>query len=718
MIPIGSNYPTILDDNQNLFEVHDSLRVVLANDYNPGDSFIIVSGDTSKFSPTGIITLTEQCSEPELRAISFYYNSTTSISFNELELLDGFIDVPKLKNITNVTQNVMSLHHNNLKDALIAIEHMAGKKGETSLRPLDPDATMEQRINYLRKIVLSPKAWFVADVTLGLAPLTVKFTDQSFRLGTDGTSIQITRIIDFGDDSEPTTIGDAGFVEYTYLNPGKYDVKLTVSNDFGTDEVILPELITARNPAPDYATIEFVQRSGQLVTPDLLSIRSPINSLIDLQVTSTGEDVLDPINNYTWYITDDLNHSNSYMARASFGVGGLYDLILRTDTEFGSYRITFVDGAFDIVENINLWLWTQDPDDSNIMSSIEFGLISETFKTKSVKTLTINRDDSFLDGVPNEDQQKREFLNNNGFASRGTDSSGQGGVGILYWASGREPSDSTADTEKIYISEYNGFFDTYVSESYISRPWNWIGLNSSQNLYFILGGTTSDPALFTSPTNQTKDTISLVDLTNSSSLLSDANYKNNANELKENEVTFEQDVNDPQYGLPEQGHMSVYRSAWSGETGYFLRNQGVGTFFRIQSFYKTDGNSADPFINIRKLPSMAGPARSEGKLVSLSQGIYFFSNSGTVTAYNTTSGVWGTGGPGVNSSAFRSLQDINIVGFEDSSNTLLATSDGDKTAYLSYDYSPNAFIKFNEIDTTFSGVTARPTGTQWQITIF
>src|SRR4051812_32076531 len=107
MIPIGTNYPTSIDTNQNLFQVADGLRVVLIEDYTPGDTSITVLGDESlmrQFNSTGIITLTEQCSEPELRAISFYYSSRTLTTFNGLELLDGFTDVAKPKNITNVTQ--------------------------------------------------------------------------------------------------------------------------------------------------------------------------------------------------------------------------------------------------------------------------------------------------------------------------------------------------------------------------------------------------------------------------------------------------------------------------------------------------------------------------------------------------------------------------------------------------------------------------------------
>lgn len=754
MIPIGSNYPDKIDTNQNLFQVHDALRVRLVEDYNPGDTSIVVLGDESimrQFNSTGIITLTEQCSEPELRAISFYYGSHTLTSFDELELLDGFTDVIKSKNITNVTQNVMSLHHNNLKDALIAIEHTSGKKGESPVRPLE--GTMEQRITYLRNLVLTPRAWFTVNNTLGLAPFTVTFKDQSFRLGTDGSSHEITHVWDFGDNTGPSIITieedtevssdtidvlvkdtDGGTIVKTYTTPGIYDVTLTVTNDFGSDSVTFPELITSRFPAPDFATIEFIQRAGQIVTAGTPTagpytnppkIRATINTLIDVYIpdsinantgdTNAGEVVdgsgnpIDPVLNYTWHFSDDLAHSNSSVARASFGVGGNYDLILRTDTKFGAYRITNYDDAFDIVENINLWLWTYGSG-NNVYSS-EFGLISETFKTKGTSPLTFDQDDSFLTGSANEIQQKREFKRNNGFAARGSTPSGNGGVGLLYWASGRSDSESASD-ESIIISEYSGFFDTYTSRASIARPWNWVGLASDQNLYFILGGVTGSVSPNDSPTNQIKDTFNLTDLTNSQTTLADSNYKNGANELKVNEVTFDED------GNPEQGHMSVYRAAWMGDTGYFMRNEGVGTFFRIKSFYKTSGNSTEPVLDIRKLPSMSGSARVEGQLVTLSQGIYFFSNTGSVAAYSPSSGVWGTGGPGVNSSAFRLLQDTTIHGFDDSSQTLLATSDNDKVAYLSFDYSTNAFIKFSEVDTTFSGVTARATGTQWQMAIY
>jgi len=756
-IPVASTYPEAIDTNQNLYQVHDALRVRLIEDYTPGDTIITVLGDESvmrQFNATGIITLTEQCSEPELRAISFYYGLRTLTTFEQLELLPGFADTPKPKNLTDVTQNVMDVHHNCLKDAVIAIEEFAGKKGEAPAKPLE--GTMEQRITYLRKLALVPKAWFKVDKTIGLAPLTVEFEDQSFRLATDGGACPhpVTRIWDFGDNTGPSIITieeetevpsnitdvlvsdpNGGAIKKTYTKPGIYTVTLTVSNEFGNDTVIFDDLINARFPAPDSAVIEIVQRAGQILTPGepdggpytttRPKIRAAANSIIDITIPSGiniatgktygGEAVdgtntpIDPIQDYTWSFSDDLTHNPSSSARAVFSVGGFYDLNLRVDTKFGAYRITSYQDSFDIVEKMNLWLWIYN--DALSVSSSEFGLVSETFKTKSTASLTLNVDESFLDGEPNETQQKREFRRNGGFAQRGSTTSGMAGVGILYWASGRDAIASPT-TEEIKMSEFNGFVETYSSKPALARPWNWIGLASPEKLYFVFGGITGAIAPNTSPTNQTKSVMTLNDLVFSSSTLAAANYKNGADELMNNEVSY--DIS----GDPEQGHMSVYRSTWHNDTGYFLRNEGVGSFFRIKSFYKTSGIASEPFQDIRKLPDMIGAAKVEGQLVSLSQGVYFFSNSGAVSAYNPTSGIWGTGGPGANSSSFRLLQDTSVIGFDDASQTLLAASDGDRVAYLSFDYSPKAFIKFNETDTTFSGVTSRPTGTQWQMAIF
>jgi len=769
-----SNFPAILDTNVELYHVSDGLRVVLAEDYNPGDTSITVLGDEEmmrRFTPTGIITLTEQCSEPELRAISFSYTSRTLTTFDGLILLDGFTDVGKPKSITNVTQNVMAQHHNSLKDALINIEEFAGIKGEVGPRPLE--GTMEERINYLRSIVLQPKAWFSSNKQIGLAPLTVEFTNKSFRLGTDGNSQTVSYIWDFEYDPSvtPTTICnatsvvpstishvlirdlDGGAITKTYYDPGIFSVKLTVTNNFGSDSVIFDDYIQARFPAPLDACIEFTQRANQVVIlgtnptggPYIQTnsttpvIRSPVNNIIDMYInpgenttnapgyTFAGEELdgaspIDPIIQYTWSLSDDIPHSNASTARAVYSVGGFYDLILRCDTQFGAYKITKYPKAFDIVEKLNLWLWLSNPLDSSDVSVSEFGLLSETFKTATANT-TIARNYTFLEDnspsyvVPNEIQQQREFRNNVGFARNTTASSGNNGTGYLYWATGRSPLDSKS-SEKIQSLTFNGFTQSYIAGfSDVYRPWNWVDLYSSSKLWFILGGVTTldiNIPQDTSPTNQVKSVVSLgTGNVDSSVSFVQTNYKNGADNLLNNAVSYPIGGGDTL-----QGHMSVYRSCWFDDAGYILRNEGVGSFFRIKTFYKTSGTSADYVQDIRKLPDMSGASRVEGKLVPLSLGVYFFSNAGAVSAYSPSSGVWGTGGPGINSPAFRVLQDTSVVGYDDPDQTLLCASDGDKIAYLSFDYSQKSFVKFNETDTTFTSVTARPIGDQFHMTIF
>lgn len=752
-IPSVVNYPVSVDGDDTLFLVHDSLRVKLSADYNPGDTTISIFGDyevINRFPSSGFITLTEQCSDAEVRALTFYYGSRTQISFDRLELLPGFTDVAKPKDITNVTQNVMAQHHNSIKNAVIAIEGMAGRKDEPFTGPLV--GTMEQRINYLRSIALVPKAWFRSDKRVGLIPFTVEFKDLSFRLGTDGTSGSISYVWDFGDNTGPsivtisTTDGpvtqdnvlvqdlDGGTIQKVYTKPGIYDVSLTVTNDFGSDTVVFPEFINARVAAPEEATIDFNVRAQQLLiqigsptngpyttTP---IIRTPVNVFVDAEVPSginpnngrsyAGEFLVatvpvDPVTSYTWSMSDDLVHNNSSLVRASYSVGGVYDMVLRCDTAYGAYRITSYHGAVDVVERYNLWLWNYHSATS--VKSYEFGLISETFKTGFTNPVTIYKNSTFLTGEPNETQQKREFNSNNGFAPRGTTTSGNGGVGILYYASGRNAVDSPT-TETVKMHEFNGFTQTYLTQTPLSRPWNWVSMQSSSAIYFVLGNITTAQLPFTSFTNQNKNKVKLSDMSVTTDVLTTSNYKNGADELQNNEVVFDGS------GVPQQGHMSVYRSTWKDSAGFFLRNQGVGTFFRIKDFYKTSGTSSEYFLDIKKLTDMAGPAKLEGELVTLSQGVYFFNNTGAISAYNPTTDVWETGGTGVNSASFRLLQDNTVLNFDSQDQTLVAASDSDKTAYLSFDYSNKAFIKFNEISLTFSNVSYRPTGSQFAMTIF
>jgi PKD repeat protein len=759
-IPSASQYPESFDTDENLFVVHDALRLRLSEDYNPGDTSISVEGDfltISRWPDSGLLTLTEQCSDLKDRAISLHYTSIdrTALVISGLELLPEFEDSAKPKRITNVTISVMSRHHNNAAKAIISTQTLAGVKGTVDNQPLGE--TLEGRINFLRNLVLQPKAWFTANKQVGNVPLEVEFENRSFRLATDGDGQEFTVTWDFGDRSSSTISvtslisadsmvpdgaidvlvrdTDSGKIKKIYYQPGLYDVTLTVANNFGSDVCVFEDFINARVKAPDLAIIRFVENtSSQEATPGVPpngpfeitpKIRSPINTLIQIEI-NTGENPstpgvsyggealnedevpIDPIVSYTWQLGDDLNHPNSRIATAAYSVGGLYDLKLRVDTEFGAYRITTYDEAIDIVENRNIWLWMFS--DSDNVRAYEYGLISETFKLTAAPTYTVLRDDSFLDDVPEEERQKSEFRKNTGFNPRSNIGSGLGGTAMLYYASGRGASDPVT-SELIRCVEFDGFSGTYVTRPSLTRPWNWAGLHAPSTSYFIFGGVSTYPP-GTSPTNVIKQSIELASLTTSSVALTDANYLNGAQELQEN-VAIYNDV-----GTSIYGNFSIYRTTWKDSTGYIVRNDGVGPFIRIKSTYRTEGTSGSPFTNIRKLGDIQGPTKVEGELVQMSTAIFFLNNSGSVSKFDPNEGIWRSGGPGVNSLLYRSLQDTSVIGYDSEFNTLLATSDGDKRAYLSFDYSPNAYLKFNEIDLTFVTLGGRPQGDQWMLTCF
>jgi PKD repeat protein len=346
-IPTSSLYPDEFDSDSNLFLVHDSLRLRLTEDYNPGDTSINVEGNfltVTNWPETGLLTLTEQCSDLESRAISFYYSSfdRTNMIISGLELLPEFTDVLKPKRITDVTVNVMSRHHNNLSNALIAIQQFGGVKGEIDTEPFGD--TLEGRINFLRNTVLQPKAWFDADIRTGNVPLEVEFNNQSFRLATDGIENNVTVTWDFGDRTSSTVSvvdlisadsmvpesavdvlvrdTDSGKIKKIYHQPGLYDVTLTVTNDFGSDVCVFENFINARIKAPDSAIIRLVENtSNQIGTPGVPpngpfettpSIRSPINTLIQIEV-DTGENPSTPGISYGGELLNDDGDPGKYL---------------------------------------------------------------------------------------------------------------------------------------------------------------------------------------------------------------------------------------------------------------------------------------------------------------------------------------------------------------------------------------------------------------------
>lgn len=806
MIPNPTNFPTQLDTDENLFLVHDSLRVRLVNDYNPGDVSISIEGDSdaiTKFPPSGIITLTEQCSEIDKRAISLFYGSRTQSAdattgtFDQLVILPEFNDVVKLKKITNVTMNVLDKHHNHLKDALIAVETFLGIQGQTDTLPFGN--TVTGRINFLKKLVLSPRAWFTVDKRIGLTPLCVEFKQESFRTETDNT----VYIWDFGDDtsynqsyisgvSSITPVNgtisvtdqvpdgatnvlvrdlDGGKITKCYNDPGIFNVKLTVRNEYGEDTIEFKELINAKIPAPEEAVIDILPNSNQSFTAGIPTggpfttppkIRTSVSDFVQFEVSESenpntpgysfaGEPLdsngspIDPIINWTWSLGDDLSHNNNNFTKALYSIGGYYDLTLRVDTQFGTYRITSYKDSIDVVETRNLWMFnyqTKNANDSGIVEAWEFGLLGETFKRLGNQTFSLDRDNRFLSEYAKADyysgtetRAKTEFFKNFNVAQQGGTPSGDKGNSLLFWAKGADdslinpsgpPAYPQASTQ-ISTKKYNGFSDVFSSTTDItpsSTPptfpeWNWASLISPDDIYFILGTTGANAS---PPAGEAYDALSEskieYDLAAESFNInaSIGTFANGANEV----LSMNENVVDDGSGnyYPTNGWFATYRTAWKGSSGYLLRNSGINEFFRISNFYKTEGTTSNNFTGLVKLSDMTGSSKVEGELVDLSNGVFFFNNSGEISAWNDITQTWEVGRSNSSTITFRSLQDSNVVGFDSRANTLLATSDGDRVAYLSYDYSQKTFIKFNGTDLTFSSVGTRPMENQLKMTVY
>jgi hypothetical protein len=300
----------------------------------------------------------------------------------------------------------------------------------------------------------------------------------------------------------------------------------------------------------------------------------------------------------------------------------------------------------------------------------------------------------------------------------GSLSSGQNGVVKVFYAGGREETDPL-NFEEVKVFEFNGFSGTYLNQlntpsEKIVRPWNWVALSNDIEVNFLLGYPTTTIEPNTSPTNPSKVKLNLSDMSNSNDSVFGntlSNFKNGAEELKQNPAQYDSG------GNSIYGHFSVYRTTWKDNSGYILRNSAVGDFLRLRNFYRTEGTVGTPVMALRKLEDLS-QLKIEGSLTAMSGGIYLFNNSGSISLFNTVSSKWQSGGPGINSIAYRGLQDTTVDGFDDSDQELFVASDRDKRTYITYKYSEKVFLKFNEVSFAFSTLGTRPVGTPWVMEVY
>ncbi len=155
------------------------------------------------------------------------------------------------------------------------------------------------------KPIAPPVAAFAASVTSGSAPLVVQFTNQS-------TGESLAYSWDFGDNSPASTDVNPA---HTYINPGTYPVKLTVSNSAGNN-TSAPQTITV-NAAPVSPVASFTLDTNSGTAPLTVTFTS----------TSTGD-----FNTLTWTFADSGNNvigtANSPATSFTFPTAGTYSATL------------------------------------------------------------------------------------------------------------------------------------------------------------------------------------------------------------------------------------------------------------------------------------------------------------------------------------------------------------------------------------------------------
>lgn len=159
-----------------------------------------------------------------------------------------------------------------------------------------------------------PVADFEADVVSGENPLAVQFTDLS-------TNAPTSWLWDFKNDGIDTSTEQNPI--YVYEVPGTYTVKLTATNEFGSDDEIKTEYITV--------TIQAYQQQFNAGTEGILAIAPPRGTKFNPTFDGSA-----------------ITATRIYTLRDKAGI------VVLQAIEFTTGRITFVDADGNLIDDANL----------------------------------------------------------------------------------------------------------------------------------------------------------------------------------------------------------------------------------------------------------------------------------------------------------------------------------------------------------------------------
>lgn len=225
------NFPTSLDDDQSLYVAVNNLRTELTSNITNTELTIPVT-TTSGYPNSGFITI---LSVPEdiTRAEAIRYEGVTPTTFSGTAR--GAAGTPALAHFAgdNVDLTVVADHHNELKDAIIAIEEYLGVTGSENFVPfIGNDVLLPGNLSINNTLTVSGGATFCFAAVTGTLDVAGDVTFSGNLQADSGSFTSTVTTSDFAGDS--ISISSTAYVE-----------DLIVSGTSNFNDVIVTGTVTA-----------------------------------------------------------------------------------------------------------------------------------------------------------------------------------------------------------------------------------------------------------------------------------------------------------------------------------------------------------------------------------------------------------------------------------------------------------------------------------------
>ncbi len=755
-LPQKSKYPVKYDTEYELKTVKDSLysyitTAIIPYDQNDNSTFdwengegVVYLQNVSDWPSSGYFTiyLNGHWGKAINRSVRFHYgNKLDNATLSNVTLMEGQ-NLKYLPEGSLAIQSVVAENHNYSKDSILNLENYLGE------RLTEDSSTIEWFANFYTQNVRTPKPWIeirsifndsnisnfsyqslvtcisgdyltILDKTSRIQPgFTVGFdreVEWEFEIGSEGPAygsgieakISISLDIDKKEyvfnivkvrDGQLSSYEERKKtwdrkIHHRFTNQGFHYIKLFVKNEFGSDELVLKNIINVIEKAPKSLSVNVLGPYVDVNKNSLVRCRAERDQ-ITINSNLENEDKLRIIK-YLWDIPykslDEIPNSSSL--RLTFESGGIYSIGLKVISIDSSWIGSFLKNAVDVVEKNSLWIsYVSKP--SGRFSLHEYSPNTDTWKENGT-----NFDLEYkYDFIENEDKYFDLTFRN----SKGMHAISSSDSAFLIWASNERSVNS---------AKYNAMTNSFFNNNSHIRMHNWFTLympvfNSSR--IYILGGIT-DLKNF----NNINQQITYYDINNDSYVTVTQEFilpSDGNDDVVSLTKSFEnaQDfvINPSYYNNKIVNKLIKWKRANYAGFGYILRNSENDI---LEDMFKFD-----PSLNLfTSINSNIPFSKTELGFEGLSDGIYVVSNKGDIYKYTTSTNTWTTTTAGAvqeYSSIFRqgggeSVNDnaISVSGSEsrtiNSSNTNL---------YFSYDYSLDAFGKFNSTNLTYSRLGERP----------